>query len=136
MTNPKLLKIILVMTFIFVIADVIVLTILTKKWNNAVKKIQNTPLRVNYIYAILTYIFLIFGLYYFVYKHIDKNNWKYDAIFKGFIYGALVYGVFDLTNLSIFNNYDFSLALIDTLWGGTLSSLVCGTTYYLLNIKH
>ena len=136
MLNTQLVKTIIVMMSIFIFADIIVLTILTEKWNNAIKKIQNKPLQVNYIYAILTYIFLIFGLYYFVYRHINKNSWKYDAVVKAFIYGAVVYGIFDLTNLSIFNNYDLSLALIDTLWGGVLSAIVCGTTYYLLNIKN
>ncbi len=130
-----ILKIIITMTIIFVFLDFIVLSMLSKQWNRVIKNIQDKPLTVKYSYAFLTYIFLIFGLYYFVYRHINKNTWKYDSIVKAFIFGAVVYGIFDLTNLSIFNNYEVSIALIDTLWGGTLSALVCGSTYYLLNFK-
>lgn len=135
MNKFPILKILILMSIIFILVDIIVLSILSEQWNNVIKKIQNKPLKVNYKYAFLTYVFLVFGLYYFVYKNINIKSWKYDAIVKGFIFGAVVYGVFDLTNLSIFTNYDVSIAIIDTLWGGTLSAIVCGTTYYLLNIN-
>ena len=130
-----MLKILLTMGIVFVSLDIIVLSMLSERWNNVIKNIQGKPLKVKYGYAFVTYIFLIFGLYYFVYRHIKKNTWKYDAIIRGFIFGAVVYGIFDLTNLSILNNYDLSIAIIDTLWGGILSSMVCGITYYLLNYK-
>lgn len=136
MNNYYILKVITVMSIIFVSVDVFILTLLKEQWNSVVKSIQNKPLKVNYKYAFLTYVFLVFGLYYFVYRHINKKTWKFDAFGQAFIFGLVTYGIFDLTNLSIFNNYNLPLAMIDTLWGGLLSAIVCGTTYYLINIKN
>lgn len=135
MENKELIKIIPVMSIIFIVVDVIVLTMLKERWNTVITNVQNKPLRVNYKYGFLTYVFLVFGLYYFVYSHINKESWKYDSMVRGFIFGAVVYGVFDLTNLSILSDYDVSIAVIDTLWGGILSTIVSGSTYYLLQIK-
>lgn len=136
MNNYNILKVIIIMSIIFVSVDAFVLSLLKEQWNNVVKSVQNKPLKVNFSYAILTYVFLVFGLYYFVYRHINIKTWRYDAIVRAFIFGIVTYGIFDLTNLSIFNNYNFTLATIDTIWGGLLSAIVCGTTYYLINFKN
>lgn len=136
MITHNILKVLLTMSIIFVLVDAVVLSILKEQWNNVIKGIQNKRLTVNYKYAFFTYVFLVFGLYYFVYRHIKINTWKYDAIVKAFIFGVVTYGIFDLTNLSIFDDYNLSLALIDILWGGVLSAIVSGTTYYLIHFKN
>jgi uncharacterized membrane protein len=41
----------------------------------------------------------------------------------GFIYGALIYGVFNGTNVAIFREYSVKTAVTDTLWGGILFSV-------------
>ena len=78
---------------------------------------------------------LTYGLYNYVYKNINKTDWKNDTLMKGFIFGVVVYGVFDFTNLAIFSNYPFSTAIIDTLWGGILMALTTNFVYYLFEIK-
>lgn len=76
-----------------------------------------------------------YGLYNYVYKNININNWKNDTLSKGFIFGIILYGVFDFTNLAIFSNYSFATAMIDTLWGGALMALTTNFVYYLFEIK-
>ena len=51
------------------------------------------------------------------------------SLFDSFLLGSTTYAIFDLTNYSIFKNYDAKVAIIDMLWGGTLYTL----TNYIVN---
>ena len=75
--------------------------------------------------AALCYIFLIFGLYYFI---LSENRSAFDA----FILGLVIYGVYETTTYAIFKKWSFHLVLIDTLWGGVLFALTTIITYHLL----
>ena len=94
-------------------------------FNYQVIKVQGSSVRFNYIAAIITYIFLIYGLYYFI---LSKNKSVTDA----FILGVVIYGVYEFTNLTILKEWKLKSALIDTLWGGILFSL---TTFLTHKIK-
>ncbi len=43
---------------------------------------------------------------------------------EAFLLGALVYAVYDFTNLALFKKYDLKIAAMDILWGGTLFYLL------------
>jgi uncharacterized membrane protein len=62
-------------------------------------------------------------LYYFIIK---ENKSVLDA----FILGFCTYGIYETTNLSLLNKWDYNIALIDTIWGGILYAL---TTYIIKN---
>ncbi len=106
--------------------DLIVLKILSKMWSKTIEKVQKTPFKVNPFYGIAAYVLMIFGLNYFVlgfgsgFKSIPTNQ----LVTKAFVFGIVVYGIFDFTNLAIFTNYDLKTGLIDILWGGILMALV------------
>lgn len=87
--------------------------ILKDPFMKMVKKIQKKESKVNYIYTAVVYIFIITGIHYFI---IMEKRSAWDA----FLLGVIIYGIFDFTNLAIFNDYSLSLAIHDTLWGGTL----------------
>jgi uncharacterized membrane protein len=42
---------------------------------------------------------------------------------EAFLYGVLVYAVYDFTNLAVLSDYPLSFALLDTLWGGILFTI-------------
>jgi uncharacterized membrane protein len=88
---------------------------------NQVKSVQGSPLKMNFLAAIICYLFLVFGIYYFIIK--PKRSVR-DA----FLLGVVIYSVFELTNLAIFKNWSILTVLLDTLWGGVLF----GTTTYLI----
>jgi uncharacterized membrane protein len=74
---------------------------------------------------VLCYIFLIFGLNYFIIK--SKRN-AYDA----FLLGILIYGVFETTNYALFKKWSIFTVILDTLWGGTLFAIV---TFIINNLR-
>ena len=102
-----------------VIIDSIFLYAMKDHFNKQVKLIQGSPLKLNMWGALITYIFLVVGLYYFIIK--PKRTVK-DA----FLFGIIMYGVFEGTNIAIFSKWSWITFLMDTLWGGILCAL---TTY-------
>ena len=85
-------------------------------------KIQNKKSNVKPLGFILSYLVVIFQIYYFV---IEK---KFTLI-ESFLLGFTSYAIFDLTNYTLLNKYTFKIGLIDSIWGGILYML----TNYIVN---
>lgn len=114
------LKNIIKLCIVFTLVDYIYLSTLSSHFKDLVKKIQKgEDMEFRIQPAVVCYIFLIYGLYYFILK--EKKNYK-DA----FILGIVIYGVFETTNAAIFKDWDLKSIIIDTIWGGILYAL---TTY-------
>ena len=97
---------------------------------NLIYNIQKSKLEINYTGAFLSYIFLTFGLYYFIIK--DKNSSLRKKLFNSFILGLTLYGVFEATNLALFKQWSPYIFISDTLWGATLMFLTTYTFNVLL----
>ena len=99
---------------------------MTGKYLILVKNIQNKNLDINIYYAICAYLMMIIGLNVFVLSNIDINNINFkDCLSKGFLFGSLLYGVYNMTNGAIFNNWDIKIAIADILWGGFVYFISC-----------
>jgi uncharacterized membrane protein len=128
MSKINTLKTLLVIAIIFTLYDIIFLYLNRNLFNNQIEKIQGSSINIKKFSAILCYIALIFGLYYFIIK--DKKS-VLDAI----ILGLFVYSVYELTNMSLFENWEYKTVIIDTLWGGALFGLTTYTVYKIINSK-
>lgn len=107
-----------------VILDSIYLTLTSKFYNNQIMAIQGSKINLRMIPTFLTYVSLILGLNYFIIS--QKKSVKEAAIL-----GFLVYSVFELTNMAIFNKWSINAVILDTLWGTTLFALTTFITYKL-----
>lgn len=119
-----MLKNIIILFLIFTIIDFIYLSLLSTHFSNLVKKIQGSEMKFRIIPAIFCYLFLVFGLYYFI---IRKNNNYIDAAILGWV----IYGVYETTNATILKDWDIFSVIIDTLWGGILYG---STTFLYQNV--
>ena len=115
---------IIILFFVVLILDGIYLYLSSSISLPVIEKIQSFPLRLNYSYAFLCYVFIIFQLYYFIIK-------KKENILNAFLLGFTTYGIVELTNAAIFKNWDYNLVILDMLWGGILYSL---STYIIYNM--
>jgi uncharacterized membrane protein len=115
---------ILISAIVLIILDSVYLNLTGGYFKKQVMAVQGSPLQLNLVGAALCYVFLIFGLNYFIIK--NKRSVK-DA----FLLGIVIYAVFELTNLAIFKNWHIMSVLIDTLWGGILFGLTTGIVYKL-----
>ena len=115
----------LLSAIIFVTLDYFYLNLIKSYFGKQVQSVQGSPLKINFLGAIICYIFLIFGINYFIIK--PKRSVQ-DA----FLLGLVIYGVFETTNITLFSNWSWITVIIDTLWGGILFAL---TTYIIRFIK-
>lgn len=92
-----------------------------------VELIQKSPLELNVYGALLSYVCVIGVLYYFIIS-------QHKPVLDAFLLGILLYGTFDMTNISMFKQYAWKTALIDTLWGGTLFAFTTWATYALVKL--
>jgi uncharacterized membrane protein len=111
--KDKEIKSIILLSIVLLIIDYIYISILGNHFKNQIYKVQNKPLKLNIKTTILSYILIIYGLYYFILR--DNKSLK-DA----FILGIFVYGVYELVSISLLSNWEYKTVLIDTLWGGFL----------------
>ena len=114
----------LISAIVLIILDSAYIHLMTGYFKKQVKDVQGSPLELNLVGAALCYVFIIFGLNYFIIKH--KKSVK-DA----FLLGIVIYAIFELTNLALFKNWRIMSVLIDTLWGGILFGLTTGIVYKL-----
>ena len=115
----------LVSSIVFVCVDYIYLNLVKSYFSEQIKLIQGSPIKLNFLAIICCYIFLIFGINYFIIK---PNRSVQDA----FLLGIIIYGVFETTNMTLFAKWSWLTVVIDTLWGGILFGL---TTYSIKLIR-
>ena len=80
---------------------------------------------INYYYTAIAYIIILFSVFTlsipFIKSKIKKNDNLYQIIYKSLLYGSLVgfyiYGIYNFTSISIYKNYDLTIAITDTVWG-------------------
>jgi len=110
-------------TFILLILlDAFYFVFVGKYFDNQIKQIQGTPMKINIISFIMCYIFITFGLYYFIIK--DKR-----PIYEAFLFGLVIYAIYELTNKAIISNWKWLTVFIDSLWGGILFAIVTAIIY-------
>lgn len=120
----NMIKNILLLAFIFILIDITFIYSTSDSYKKMINKIQHSSLKMKLMPTIICYILLLSSLYYFI---IYKNSSYLDA----FLLGFFIYGVYAMTNLAILKDWNYSVALIDTIWGGLLFLIV---TYLYKNI--
>ena len=108
---------------IFILLDSIYLNAIKDFFKNQVKKVQKSPLKVNYTGIILCYIALVLGINYFI---IYQNK----SILEAFLLGLLIYAVYETTTYALFSDWSLTTVMIDSLWGGILFALTTYITRY------
>lgn len=106
----------LISAIIFISIDFFYLNFMKKYFNKQIQDIQGTPIKMNFFAALICYLFLITGLNYFI---IEPKRSVSDA----FLFGIIIYGVFETTNWALFTKWSPLTVIMDTLWGGILFAL-------------
>jgi uncharacterized membrane protein len=112
---------------IFVFLDSVYLTLIKNYFNQQIKFVQGSDIKINYFATIAVYLVLVFGLQYFI---IDKRK----SIKEAALLGLVIYAVYELTNLSLLKNWKLTTVVIDTLWGTTLYGLTTAIIYKIIKL--
>jgi uncharacterized membrane protein len=105
-----------VSSIVFIMIDSVYLYFIKDFFTSQIKLIQGSPIIINSYAMIICYIILIFAMNYFI---IIPNR----SILDAFLFGLIIYGVYETTNMALFSKWSWTTVLIDTLWGGTLFAL-------------
>jgi uncharacterized membrane protein len=93
-------------------------------FDNQVKSVQGSIIQMNLLAAILCYISLVFGIYYFIIK--DRK-----PLFDAFLLGLVIYTVYEFTTWALFKNWKVATVIMDSLWGATLFTLTTAIVYFI-----
>ena len=111
-----LLITIILIVLIMVALDSVYLFLTKSLFGEMVAKIQRTAIQFRLEGAVVVYLLLAIGLYYFIVKP-GLSAWEAALL------GLVIYGTFDFTNYAMFKNYDLKIAIMDTVWGSLLFAL-------------
>jgi uncharacterized membrane protein len=117
---------VLLIAVLLVIIDGIYLSSVASYFDKQISVIQGSRLKMDYLAAILCYVFIVAVVYYFI---IDKKAPIRDAL----ILGWCVYLIYELTNKAILSKWSWKTVLLDGVWGGILFALT--TVAYRLIMK-
>jgi uncharacterized membrane protein len=113
----------LVSAIVFISIDFIYLNLMKGYFDKQIQSVQGSIPKMNYLGAALCYIFLIFGINYFIIK-------PKKSVSDAFLLGIIIYGVYETTNYALLKNWSMLTVIIDTLWGGILFAV----TTYIVNL--
>jgi uncharacterized membrane protein len=103
----------LLSAIVMISLDFVYLSMINDYFNNQVKMVQGSPVKINFLGAAICYIFLIVGINYFIIK-------PRKSVSDAFLLGIVIYGVYETTNYALFSNWSILTVIMDTLWGGIL----------------
>lgn len=111
---PKLTIVVLVLLLLdYVWFNKVSKNLYTKNINN-VQKAKFKMTSNKYVKVIIAYILVTYLI------AINYNKSLYERLFIG----IAVYGIFNFTNATIFDNWSSEIAFIDTAWGGFLFTAI------------
>jgi uncharacterized membrane protein len=129
----------IVVSLLVIFLDIVWIGSNMSMYIGGVKVVQKSDMVVNYYYAVMAYIFVLFTSLYiaipFTKLHLEKSDTIWDKLLKSFLYGGTVglavNGVYNTTCLAIYKDYSATVALYDTIWGTTLHT-ICVFVYTLM----
>jgi uncharacterized membrane protein len=122
----KNFSIILLSAIVFVVLDFIYLNLISGFFKSQIETIQKSPLQLDMVATIFCYLFLVFGLNYFILS-------QKKSILDAFLLGLVIYAVYEFTNKGLFTKWNYSTVILDTLWGGVLFALTTYIVYTFTN---
>lgn len=122
------LKLYIIALTFFLALDLVWITIVAKKLYSEGLSFLTSE-HPNLIVGAIIYPLITAGLVYFVVMPARLNDSAVYTVLTGALFGAIVYGAYDLTNYSTIKKWPLSITVIDIIWGMTLLSMVALLTY-------
>ena len=84
-------------------------------------RLENGQLRPIWWAVLLVYVALVGGLNYFAFNTEAQSTRA--ILTHAFIFGVVVYAVYDFTCLALFKDWPILMTMLDCIWGGVLCGL-------------
>jgi uncharacterized membrane protein len=109
---------------VFLFLDVLWIYLNSNMYLTNIENIQKSKFKLNIYVALITYLILCLYFIFLIYNKFSLLNCVLISFFT--------YSIYNFTNLTAFENYSVSLAIIDTLWGPFVTFI---TMYIVYNYK-
>ncbi len=86
---------------------------------------------VQWVPAVLFYLIYVAALVVFVVQPGLERQSLGWVVRMGAFFGLAAYAAFDLTGLALFRDFPLSAAVVDLIWGASLSALVSSSVYLI-----
>ena len=120
--NGKIIKNIAAITVILLALDFMYITATRNMFEIQIADVQRVALQIRPLGAVLCYLLLVIGLYYFIVR-------EHRPVFDAFLLGLVIYGVYEGTTYALLKKWKWNIVLMDTVWGGILFALTTFITY-------
>jgi uncharacterized membrane protein len=124
MKTLPLIKTLILTGLVMLGLDAIYLSAMRDMFEIQIAAVQRVALQFRPLGAVICYILLITGLYYFILQ--DRR-----PIFDAFFLGIVIYGVYESTTYALLKQWKIKTMIMDTLWGGILFALTTGIVYWV-----
>lgn len=109
---------------ILLAVDAVYLRTIYSAFEKMIIGVQGSPIKFRVLGAVVCYIALTLGLYYFIVK--DRRPATDAAIL-----GGVVYAVYESTSYATLKGWDERIFAIDTVWGAALFYIVTTIVYWI-----
>jgi uncharacterized membrane protein len=113
---------------IFFVIDYLWLGVLMSKFYKdelgKLARVSNGTLKPELWATVTVYILIPLGIVLFALPRVSQENPGSTALLWGFIYGIVLYGVYDMTNYALVSKWSLKMSIVDILWGGAINSVV------------
>ena len=101
-------------------------------FNRLVSNIQGSGIKMRLLPAAIAYLLMGLSIYGFVVPSLTKENFNQVSWQKGALLGFVIYGIYDMTNIAIFNKYTWTMGIMDWMWGTFLFGLTSWIFGYII----
>ncbi len=120
----------LIASLIFLVIDVIWLSIATKSFYRPLigNLLTDTPVMWA---AALFYILYVLGMALVVIQPCVDSDSILKTVYTGFIFGLVAYGTYNLTNMAVLKGWSPTVTFVDMFWGGSLTAISASSGLYI-----
>ena len=133
---------IIVASFLLIVMDLSYISVMSKSYKQMIATVQSgKPSVFRPFFGLLCYAFILatFIAVIVPYVNLKLGKRSYTSIRDkiilslqvGGLIGLVVYGVYDMTTLTLFKEYSVTLAVLDIIWGAFLHFFVTFVYVYL-----
>lgn len=133
MNAKRFLKLMAILIPLLLLLDAIWLGVVMKGFYvdqvGAIIRQNETGMNPRWGAASIVYLLIPAGIILFVRPRLGKDSTFQRAFGWGAIYGVVLYGVYDFTNLAVLEAWTLPITLADVCWGGLLCGILTAAAF-------
>ena len=126
----KLVKLFFLSYPLFIVMDTIWLgVVMPGVYQQQLGFLMNKGTDVNWLAALVVWALIVFGALVFALP--QSGDTVLSGVLWGALYGLVLYGVYDLTNLALVKSWPLLITAVDIAWGMFVNGLLVGFLVWL-----